>query len=368
MASVFVNYRVQDQPGYATLVHQALAQHLGADQVFLASRSIRLGDDFVDQVFDTLSRCKVLIAVIGDKWRSLLGDEATDWVQREISNAFSHRIRVIPVLIENAEMPTETELPMCIKALARCQHLRLRHYTVENDMAHLVRELRNLVPHLTDDARASGPATSFQFESALNCEFVIVQGDILRCTTADVWVNSENTDMHMARPTDFSVSGIIRFWGSSRDQTGRMIDDPIAAELETLVGQRPVSPGSVFVTGSGQLENTHNVRRVIHVAAVHGEPGVGYRQVGNVGGCVRNVLNTLEGLANARSVLFPLLGTGEAGADVDATAEAVVSAAVDHVVDHLDTKLCRIHFLGYTRREAEALTRVFRRLSLIPVA
>ncbi|HEX7309304.1 TIR domain-containing protein [Lentzea sp.] len=364
MASVFVNYRVQDQPGYATLIHQALTQHLGSDQVFLASRSIHLGDDFVDRVFDTLSRCEVLIAVIGKSWQELLGDPEQDWVQREIVDAFSRGIRVIPVLVEDAQVPLD--LPDGIRALARCQHLRLRHYTIENDLAHLVRELRNLLPHLAD-ARASGPATSFRLSADRGCEFVIVPGDILRCTNADVWVNSENTDMYMARPTDFSVSSIIRFWGASRDNTGRMLDDPIATELESQAEQRPVAPGSVYVTGSGELARTHNVRHIVHVAAVHGEPGAGYRQVGDVGGCVRNVLRTVEQLESRRSVLFPLLGTGAAGGDLSRTAEAMVSAAVDHVVDHPDTALRRIQFLGYTRREEEALAAVFRVLSLTKI-
>lgn len=369
MAAVFVNYRVQDQPGYATLVHQALAGHLGTSEVFLASRSIRLGDDFVDEVFDALSRCRVLVAVIGSSWRSLLGDPRSDWVQRELTDAFSRGIRVIPVLIEDAEVPAEADLPDGIAALARCQHLRLRHYTIENDLAHLVRELRGLLPDLADEARASGAPSAFRAKGH-PCELVIVPGDILRCTTADVWVNSENTEMRMARPTDFSVSGIVRFWGSRRDQAGRMADDPISAELETMVAHRPVAPGTAFVTAAGELTRSHNVQYVIHVAAVHGEPGAGYRQVGDVGGCVRNVLVAAEGLAGLRlrSVLFPLLGTGAAGAGVPGTAESMVAAAVDHLVDHPDTRLRRIQFLGYTRREHEALQSVFRQLSLTPVS
>ncbi|SDG06674.1 O-acetyl-ADP-ribose deacetylase (regulator of RNase III), contains Macro domain [Lentzea fradiae] len=367
MASVFVNYRVQDQPGYATLVHQALAQHLGSGQVFLAARSIRLGDDFVDRVFDTLGRCRVLIAVIGRQWGELLGEPGTDWVQREIGVAFSLGMRVIPVLVEDAEVPAEAELPGGIKALARCQHLRLRHYTIEDDLAHLVRELRNLLPHLADDARASGAAEVYRVGGS-RCEFGIVPGDILRCTSADVWVNSENTDMRMARTTDFSVSGIIRFWGARRDQGGQVVDDVVAVELKGQVERRPVAPGSVFVTGSGELARSHGVRHVVHVAAVHGEPGAGYRQVGDVGACVRNVLAAVEGMAEARSVLFPLLGTGAAGADVMRTVEAMIPAAVDHVVDHPESRLRRIFFLGYTRREQEALAVVFQRLALVPVS
>ncbi|MGW6445755.1 TIR domain-containing protein [Lentzea sp. NPDC055074] len=365
MAAVFVNYRVLDQPGYATLVHQALAAHFGPGQVFLASRSIRAGDDFVDQVFDTLRRCEVLIAVIGSGWRDLLGDPRQDWVQREISDAFSRGIRVIPVLVEDAEVPAEADLPAGIAALARCQHLRLRHYTIENDLAHLVRELTELL--LADETRASGAPSSYRLAGGPACELTIVPGDILRCTTADVWANSENTEMRMARPTDFSVSGVIRFWGSRRDGAGQVVDDLISGELDAKVERRPVAPGTVIATGAGELTRSHQVRHVVHVAAVHGEPGAGYRQVGDVGRCVRNVLAVAEELdpLPLGSVLFPLLGTGAARADAVSTAESMVSAAVDHLVDHPGTRLRRIQFLGYNRREHDALTRTFRLLPLV---
>jgi hypothetical protein len=51
MPIVFVNYRVQEDPGYATLLHRELTQRFGVDSVFLASRSIRAGDDYTHEVF-----------------------------------------------------------------------------------------------------------------------------------------------------------------------------------------------------------------------------------------------------------------------------------------------------------------------------
>ncbi len=61
MAGVFVNYRVLEQPGYATLLHHELAARFGADRVFLASRSLRAGDDFESAVFAHLRRPQVLL-------------------------------------------------------------------------------------------------------------------------------------------------------------------------------------------------------------------------------------------------------------------------------------------------------------------
>jgi hypothetical protein len=43
----------------------------------------------------------------------------------------------------------------------------------------------------------------------------IVTGDLFRVRCAEVWVNSENTAMRMARVDEFSVSAIIRYQGDA---------------------------------------------------------------------------------------------------------------------------------------------------------
>ena len=146
MVGVFVSYRVREQPGYATLVHRELASRFGSDRVFLASRSIRPGDDYVDTVFDTLRSCDVILTIIGPQWIDLLGDPGHDWVYQEIHQAFELDLRVIPVLVEDAELPAADRLPPGITALARCQYVRIRHYSISSDMNHLVRELRQAMP------------------------------------------------------------------------------------------------------------------------------------------------------------------------------------------------------------------------------
>ena len=54
-------------------------------------------------------------------------DDPADWIRRELAEAFAAGVRVIPVLTDDAEMPTEDELPGDLAALARCQYRRLRH-------------------------------------------------------------------------------------------------------------------------------------------------------------------------------------------------------------------------------------------------
>lgn len=188
------------------------------------------------------------------------------------------------------------------------------------------------------------------------CRLGAVAGSIRRVRFADVWVSSENTDMEMSRAAEFTISGIVRYWGARRDGGGRIVDDTIARELAEQVGTlRPVMPGAAFVTGPGSLADSHNVRAVIHVASVQGEPGAGFRQVRNVGVCVTNALALAEEL-DVDGIALPLLGVGSGHGDVRSTATAMITAAIDHLSDRPETGLRAIYLLGYTRSELAVLT------------
>ncbi|MFI0899190.1 helix-turn-helix domain-containing protein [Streptomyces sp. NPDC020983] len=190
-----------------------------------------------------------------------------------------------------------------------------------------------------------------------------VAGSLYRSRGADIWVNSENTDMMMARPSEFSISAIIRYWGARRDGSGRIVDDVIADELAERVRHHPsVAPGTALVTGSGALAESHGVRHVIHVASVAGEPAAGFRQVYNIAACVTNVLAQAERVAAAdpavRTVLFPLLGVGTGGGHVRSTVMTMVDTAVHFLADRPRTPLTEVQLLGFNVREWEALTAV----------
>ena len=59
----------------------------------------------------------------------------------------------------------------------------------------------------------------------------VVTGDIQNVRGVDIWVNSENTDMQMARHFDRSVSGVIRYGGAKKDGDDHVEVDMIADEL-----------------------------------------------------------------------------------------------------------------------------------------
>src|SRR6266508_3300901 len=93
--TIFINYRVHDQAGYAALLDRELARHFGPEAVFRASRSIRPGDDFVQEILRNVRVCSVMLAVIGPDWAEAgrdKGNGSVDWARLEISEALASGI------------------------------------------------------------------------------------------------------------------------------------------------------------------------------------------------------------------------------------------------------------------------------------
>ncbi|MFI7545283.1 macro domain-containing protein [Actinoplanes sp. NPDC049599] len=199
----------------------------------------------------------------------------------------------------------------------------------------------------------------------------VVTGDIRQVRCADVWVNSENTEMEMARVHEFSVSAIIRYEGARHDPRGRIAEDLIQHELSARVAaHRPVEPGSVVVTGPGELHRRNGVRHLLHVAAVYGEPGSGFHQMNEVSRCITNALQAAEKLetpdGDRLTVLFPLLGAGSAGGDLRRTATQLIHAARNYLSAAAATRIGTVFFLAYTDVELRACQVALRTAGLRP--
>lgn len=138
MSGVFINFRKQDEPGFAALLQRELSWRFGAATVFYASSTIRPGDDYEQALLNGVRDASVLLAVVGPRWLTASGhaiNRRTDWVRREIAEAFSRGRTVIPVLINDTERLTNLSLPEDISRLSRCQYIRLRHDNLGYDLA-----------------------------------------------------------------------------------------------------------------------------------------------------------------------------------------------------------------------------------------
>jgi O-acetyl-ADP-ribose deacetylase (regulator of RNase III) len=179
-------------------------------------------------------------------------------------------------------------------------------------------------------------------------------GDIQERKGVDVWVNSENTNMQMARFYDRGISALIRYLGAKKDAFQMPIEDTIANELATIMkGREYVPAGTVFSTSSGDLAATHRVKRIFHAATVVGTPGSGYVPIVDVEKCVTSALRLAES-EGMRSIAFPMMGTGAGGADVRMVAPKLLQAAISYLGNCPECIVETIYFIAWNQRDLDA--------------
>ena len=146
MARIFINYRRQDCPAHAGRLADALESRFGKDSVFMDVDTIAPGDDFVERIEQAIGGCDIVLALIGDDWLSVTDvagarriDDPDDFVRLEISSALARDdVRVIPVLVEGARMPSSRDLPEALAALSRRNGIELTDARWRSDTALLI--------------------------------------------------------------------------------------------------------------------------------------------------------------------------------------------------------------------------------------
>jgi hypothetical protein len=144
---VFVNYRTKDEASTALLVSRHLSAHLGEGNVFLDTRSIEPGVLFDDELLRSVWRSDVMVSIMGESWLGFPGrngraiDDPADWIHRELYEALTHQVRVVPLLVGAARFPTAEDLPKRLADLARRQFVILDVRVPEAGFARLDRAL-----------------------------------------------------------------------------------------------------------------------------------------------------------------------------------------------------------------------------------
>lgn len=154
---IFICYRREDSAPQA----YRLNDWLGNRQflTFMDIDTIPYGVDFRQAINEELESCTIVLVLIGKQWvtserngqRRL--DNPNDLVRLEIANALSRGIRVIPILVQDANMPSANDLPNEIKALAYRQALSLNDIRWKDDVERLVRALNRTLADLEEKRR-----------------------------------------------------------------------------------------------------------------------------------------------------------------------------------------------------------------------
>jgi ABC-type transport system substrate-binding protein len=151
MKRIFVNYRRDDTADMCGRIYDRLEVSFGREKAVKDVDTIRAGVDFKEYLRRIVPQCEVLLVVIGPRWLSITDangqrriDNPNDFVRQEIESALAFNVRVIPVLVQGAAMPSEQELPPTLRPLAFRQAITLRSDPdFRRDYERLVKEIKD---------------------------------------------------------------------------------------------------------------------------------------------------------------------------------------------------------------------------------
>lgn len=134
---IFVSYRRDDAGPFALALAAELELRLAGVPVFVDLNRIVGGQTWSDTLDDALEKSRLVIALIGKKWRgSRIGQrcrihEDGDWVRKEVAHGLQ-RGSVMPLLLEGAKI--SGDLPPDLKELRSVQSMPLRAVSWSSDL------------------------------------------------------------------------------------------------------------------------------------------------------------------------------------------------------------------------------------------
>lgn len=147
MSQIFISYRREDSAGHAGRLEEALERHFGAGSVFRDVEDLPPGQPFPAALQARLHSADLALVLIGPRWLSAERDGVRrlslpdDYVRMEVSRALGRGIPVVPVLLDEATLPTEDELPSDLQPLVQRHAVRVSDAGWADDVARLISAL-----------------------------------------------------------------------------------------------------------------------------------------------------------------------------------------------------------------------------------
>jgi hypothetical protein len=263
-ANIFINYRREDSSGHAGRLFDALSVHF-AGRLFMDIDTLEPGVDFVEAIEQAVGSCEVLLVVIGREWLAVKDaaghrrlDDPADFVRLEVESALARKIRVIPVLVQDAPMPRAEELPPSLARLARRNAIEISDARWAYDVDRLARTIQDIL----EAQEASAPAPAAVPEGATLPPAPVAPAVAAKALGPQVWL--------LSLVALVLVAGIVL---ASVLWIRRAPDDraPIRrAKLEGVV----TAPAGVAPTGS-PASSEPTAKLASHAVGANGAPATG---------------------------------------------------------------------------------------------
>jgi hypothetical protein len=129
---IFISYRRSDSAGHAGRLHDYLKNYFGDNRIFFDVDTIEVGANFEQKIAAELDNSDAVLVLIGNHWLNAEGadenrrlDDPHDYVRLEVETALGRDITVIPILLQDSQMPSGSALPDTLSDLALRNAIRL---------------------------------------------------------------------------------------------------------------------------------------------------------------------------------------------------------------------------------------------------
>jgi hypothetical protein len=152
MPTIFISYRRRDTGGHVGRLREDLQERYGEDAVFTDFHSIPAGARYREKIEEALDVSDIVLVVIGEDWLTKKPTVGDDVLREEVVSALSRDgLVVIPVLVEDAELPEAADLSDDLLALREFNACRLGNKNWDVEFAEIKRAIEG------DDPREDAP-------------------------------------------------------------------------------------------------------------------------------------------------------------------------------------------------------------------
>jgi pterin-4a-carbinolamine dehydratase len=148
---IFVNYRHSDAQHAAIAIAETLRWTFSEGEVFFDRTSVKGGEAWPKTIQNALDSASVLVAIIGRDWLRACDqyarrkiDHPDDWVRKELLRAIERGIAIIPVLLDDADLPHIDALDIALHKLLDSQAERMRVDSWDSDLAILINRVKTI--------------------------------------------------------------------------------------------------------------------------------------------------------------------------------------------------------------------------------
>ncbi|HEY7339552.1 MAG TPA: SUMF1/EgtB/PvdO family nonheme iron enzyme [Ktedonobacterales bacterium] len=158
---IFISYRRDDSQATVDHIYDRLTESFGATAIFMDVDAIPPGYDFSSYITYVLQQCRVVLIVIGPSWPTATEKSGAYAGQPRLTNPSDHvrieteqalalasvsdagepigDLRLIPLLVQGASMPSQEQLPASLQQLTRFNSATVQRYPqFDRDMQRLI--------------------------------------------------------------------------------------------------------------------------------------------------------------------------------------------------------------------------------------